>query len=149
LLALLNSGGPVFESANLQSWLLAPPEQIAVDSNIVVDAGHEQKRNVLTGQNPLGFQDVDEPSLVPGYTTKDEAGDDGDDTIHSPISFYRVPNCIQSKIAFPKDGDPEYVDLVFLAFIQPWVLLGLRFLGQHYNERRSSIHCRQVIHRAS
>jgi 2',3'-cyclic-nucleotide 2'-phosphodiesterase (5'-nucleotidase family) len=133
LLTLLNSGGPVFESASLESWLLAPPEQISIKENILSNGFDEYRQRFAVGQSPLGPQKSDEPSLVPGYTTKDDAGDDGDDTLHSPMSFYRVPNCVQSNIAFPADGDPETVDLVFLDFVQPWILLGLRFLGQKYN----------------
>ena len=135
LLTLLNSGGPVFESSNLQSWALAPPEQRAIRQNVVVDVhthgrGHYHQPNL---QNILRPQGSNEPALVPGYTTKDDAGEDGDDTLHSSLSFYRVPNCIQSEIAFPEDRNPEKVDLVFLSFIKPWVLLGMRFLGQTYN----------------
>ena len=33
----------------------------------------------------------------------------------------------------PEKGDPETVDLVFIDFVQPWVLLALQFLGQSYN----------------
>jgi hypothetical protein len=70
--------------------------------------------------------------LLPGYTTKDDAGDEGDDTLHAPISFYKVPNVIQSDLRFPEKGDPEMVDLVFIDFIQPWVLMALRFAGATY-----------------
>jgi 2',3'-cyclic-nucleotide 2'-phosphodiesterase (5'-nucleotidase family) len=133
LLAVLNSGGPVFESANLESWLLAPPEQISLKENRLSSGFDEYRQRLAVGQSPLGPSDSDEPILISGYTTRDDAGDDGDDTLHSPISFYRVPNCIQSDIAFPAEGDPEKVDLVFLDFVQPWILLGLRFLGQQYN----------------
>jgi hypothetical protein len=133
LLALINSGGPVFESASLEPWLLAPPEQISIKQNIPSINFDEYRQRLTVDQYPLGPQESDEPSLVPGYTTKDYAGDDGDDTLHSPISFYQVPNCVQSNIAFPANSDPETVDLVFLDFVRPWILLGLRFLGQKYN----------------
>jgi hypothetical protein len=33
----------------------------------------------------------------------------------------------------PEKSDPETVDLVFIDFIQPWVLTALRFTGQTYN----------------
>jgi hypothetical protein len=72
--------------------------------------------------------------LFPGYTTKDDAGSDGDDTIHSEIQFYSVPNCIQSLIGF-NDGDdhaPETVDLMYNEFIQKWILLALEYTGQKY-----------------
>jgi hypothetical protein len=72
--------------------------------------------------------------LFPGYTTKDDAGSDGDDTIHSEIKFYSVPNCIQSVIGFGEDDDqsPETVDLMYNEFIQKWILLALEYTGQKY-----------------
>jgi hypothetical protein len=130
VLKMLNSGGPVFEAAGLQSWALMPPEQISIHSDIIAPMRSEY--HAQGNQFPLASH-RSEPSLVPGYTTKDDGGDDGDDTIHSSISFYRVPNCIESKISFPEDGDPETVDLVFLDFVQPWILLALRFSGQKYD----------------
>jgi len=75
------------------------------------------------------------PDLTPGYTTKDDAGSDGDDTIHSPITFYSVPNCIQAKIGAIADGSAtDTVDVVYIEFIQPWILLAFRFLGLEYAE---------------
>ena len=89
----------------------------------------------------------DEPELLPGYTTLDDGGSDGDDTRHSPIKFYRVPNCIESRVGFPEctigenpaDAvrrdeceNPKTVDLVFIDFIQPYVLAVLTFLGTDY-----------------
>lgn len=87
----------------------------------------------------------DKPELLPGYTTVDDGGSDGDDTRHLPIKFYQVPNCIESRIGFPpctkgdnlgdifdKCEDPKTVDLVFLDFIQPYILAVLKFLGNDY-----------------
>lgn len=127
LLALLNNGGQIFghTAPELQSRMLPPPEQKDVQKDIVgdqYDYRHGGDQALLGALN-----------LTPGYTTKDDGGEDGDDTIHSPISFYRVPNCIESKVDFLDSGvDPETVDLVFLEFIQPWVLIGLKFLGFDY-----------------
>lgn len=83
----------------------------------------------------------EDPPSSPGYTTVDDLGSDGDDTIHSPIYFYTVPYFIQSQIDFPKtttaarkqNVDPEYVDIVFVDFIQPSILLALKFLGVEYH----------------
>jgi 2',3'-cyclic-nucleotide 2'-phosphodiesterase (5'-nucleotidase family) len=91
-------------------------------------------------QMPLGAdKDKDEPQ-VPGYTTHDDAGSDGDDTAHQPIVFYNVPNCVASNIGFDAsdDGDkPETLDLVYNEFIQDWVLLALRYLGINYGEENT------------
>lgn len=131
LLPLLNNGGPMLESAELQASQLAPPEQMSNTSDFIIPNIPVQDSPLAHGaQSPLISSD---PELVPGYTTKDDAGDDGDDTLHAPISFYNVPNCIQTTLAFPEKGDPETIDLVFVDYIQPWILAGLQFLGQTYN----------------
>lgn len=131
VLPLLNNGGPIFESSKLQTWQLAPPEQLAIHSDIIAPQLPIQDSFVSGAeQAPLL---PSSPNLVPGYTTKDDAGDDGDDTLHARISFYKIPNCIQSTVSMPEQGDPETVDLVFIDFIQPWVLTALRFAGQTYN----------------
>lgn len=86
--------------------------------------------------------------LLPGYTTVDDGGSDGDDTRHSHIKFYRVPNCVESRIGFASCSmgddplsqalteceDPKTVDLVFFDFIKPYVLAALTFLGTTYDE---------------
>jgi hypothetical protein len=129
VLPLLNNGGPIFETSEFRISHLAPPEQLAVHSDIIALPAQESL-NPGTAQSPLVLLS---PDLVPGYTTRDDAGDDGDDTLHAPISFYKIPSCIQSAVSMPEKGDPETVDLVFIDFVQPWVLLALQFLGQSYN----------------
>lgn len=94
--------------------------------------GIRQKQQlILDNENPL---------LSPGYTTIDDLGSNGDDTIHSPIYFYTVPYFIQSQIDFPKtavarkqDSDPDYVDIIFVDFIQPSILEALKSLGIGYH----------------
>ena len=92
-------------------------------------------------QVPLAVDDSEASPLTPGYTTIDDAGNDGDDTLHSKIKFYRVPNCVESRINFPRSSnslnadkvdDPETVDLLYGNFIEPFVLLALKFLGTDY-----------------
>lgn len=71
--------------------------------------------------------------LTPGYTTKDDAGTDGDDTKHSPIPSFKAPNCIEARVSFPQGADgesnPELVDVVYVDFIERYILLALTFLG--------------------
>jgi hypothetical protein len=136
ILELLNNGGPVFETSNLHTSQLAPPEQMSILEEITPET-HAQDQLMATHQQihivlPTGNKN---PDLIPGYTTKDEAGSDGDDTIHSPITFYRVPNCIQSPISFPAEGEPENVDLVFVDFIEPWILMALTFKGEKFGKQ--------------
>ena len=86
---------------------------------------------------------AEEPSLIPGYTTQDDAGSDGDDTVHSRIDFYNVPNCIQSAVGFDPaqtDEEPQTVDLMYNEFIQKWILLALQFVGQKYTSDDTEVY---------
>jgi hypothetical protein len=137
ILELLNNGGPVFETSSLHTSQLAPPEQLSVLEDITPESHVQYHGNGFGPQQEQTLlvlsQDDKSPDLIPGYTTKDEAGSDGDDTIHSPITFYRVPNCIQTPISFPAEGEPENVDLVFVDFILPWIMMALQFKGEKYS----------------
>ncbi|KAF5672768.1 5-nucleotidase [Fusarium heterosporum] len=72
---------------------------------------------------------LSKPDLTAGYTTVDDIGTDGDDTVHKPIKFYQQPNCIQAEIGMPEGGEPETVDFIFLDFLQPWVIPALKLAG--------------------
>ncbi|KAF4628447.1 hypothetical protein G7Y89_g9704 [Cudoniella acicularis] len=134
ILQLINRGGPVFEATEFSLSQLAPPEQMSILTDILVPQIPIHGAHKSGGaQVPFLLSSNEEPNLVPGYTTKDEGGDDGDDTIHAPIPYFRVPNVIQSALSFPAEGEPEKVDVVFVDFIQPWVLLALRFMGESYS----------------
>lgn len=97
----------------------------------------------------------DDKDLTPGYTTTDDSGTDGDDTIHAPITFYRVPNCIESRIAFSpasskipnpqtpislQSEDPTSIDLIYVDFIESYILLALKFLGTDYEEKDTGVY---------
>lgn len=88
-----------------------------------LEARSAQKSRIIRRQDT-------EPS--PGYTTRDDFGTDGDDTIHSPIPYYRQPNDLQANASFPTDGSmPETVDVVFLDFIQSYVINALNEGGEN------------------
>ncbi|KAL6718399.1 hypothetical protein ACLMJK_004488 [Lecanora helva] len=73
-------------------------------------------------------------TLTPGYSTKDDFGDDGDDTPHSPLPYYPQPDYIQGNGSFPTDGSsPAAVDLIFLDFFADDVLTILTGLGAEYS----------------
>ena len=134
ILMVLNDGANILKdiSPNLDEHSLTPPEQIGW-------AQIDDERGLST-QRPLGMQSIiqEKPNLTPGYTTSDDAGEDGDDAIHSPITYYKMPNCFESRIGTAKADDdeiPNKVDLVFIEFIQPWVLAALKFLGSEYEEK--------------
>ncbi|KAK5736515.1 hypothetical protein LTR17_007333 [Elasticomyces elasticus] len=72
---------------------------------------------------------------TPGYTTTDDFGTDGDDTIHSTIPYYSTPNDFQANGTFPADGSsPETVDLIFLDFIAEDVVNALSAAGANYTD---------------
>ena len=48
-------------------------------------------------------------------------------SLHSPIPFYAVPNCIQATIGFDIEKPPEIVDFVYNEFVQPWILLAMKY----------------------
>lgn len=144
VLSLINKGGEVFESAELKATFLAPPEQLSIHANVIAPQIPVKISSPDTGsQIPLAKSDS--PDLIPGYTTKDDGGDDGDDTVHAPISFFNVPNCIQSAISFPENGDPENVDMVFIDFIQPWVLLALQFSGAKFGSKDVELYRNETL----
>ena len=101
-------------------------------------------------QMPLGKDHAPDHDveLTPGYTTIDDAGSDGDDTVHAPIKFYRVPNALESRIGFSPattedsedSDDPVLVDLVYVDFIETYILLALKFLGTDYAERDTEVY---------
>lgn len=62
---------------------------------------------------------------TPGYTTCDDLGDDGDDTPHSAIPEYTQPAHVQVTAAFPQDGEPDKVDLIFSDFLGSRIVTAL------------------------
>ncbi|PFH55572.1 hypothetical protein XA68_18029 [Ophiocordyceps unilateralis] len=75
-------------------------------------------------------------SVTPGYVTTDDWGDDGDDTEHSKIPSFTIPNYWEARASFPVNGsEPDRVDVVFVDFIEKRVLDNL---GEGY---RNQVHC--------
>ncbi|MCJ1475518.1 hypothetical protein MMC13_004181 [Lambiella insularis] len=71
--------------------------------------------------------------ITPGYTTTDDFGSNGDDTIHSAIPYYSQPEYDQAEGGFPTDGStPAAVDLVFLDYFASDVVPILNGLGGTY-----------------
>lgn len=148
ILTLLNSGDNIFSSSDLNLNNLAPPEHLSYKTDILVPSiPISDLSPISNGQVPLfSTSPACKPDLIPGYTTKDDGGSDGDDTIHAPITFHRVPNCIESRINFPfTSSDPKTVDLVFIDFIKPWVLVALRFSGAEYTDEAVSIYRNETL----
>ncbi|KAJ5151770.1 hypothetical protein N7492_010065 [Penicillium capsulatum] len=137
IMEVLNKQSRVLQTAQTQwhsSLLpLSPPEQLGRAEDRIVEEDDPQNSSAAINQAgahqaPLAAH-RQEATLVPGYTTKDDAGTDGDDTIHSPVSFYRVPNCIQALLSANSSGVLETVDLVYIEFLQPYMALAGKFAG--------------------
>lgn len=129
LLNVLNNNAPILQDydSRLDPALLAPPEQNGFDR---LAATESRSKSYGAAQVPLTNLD----DLQPGYVTHDDTGDDGDDTAHLAIPYFRIPNCIQSEIDFPDDRDSvDTVDVVYNEFIEPWVILALRFVGAEFD----------------
>ncbi|KAJ3559628.1 hypothetical protein NPX13_g9507 [Xylaria arbuscula] len=111
----------------------------------IIMPSHAKFLDTSAGQQQPLVEDKDELELISGYTTKDDLGDDGDDAVHSPIKFYSVPNCIQSKATFPAAADPETVDLVFIDYVQPWIIPALKFSGGDYSSDDITVYLNSTL----
>ncbi|PGH23005.1 hypothetical protein AJ80_02920 [Polytolypa hystricis UAMH7299] len=127
---------------------LSSPEQQGKKETLPSFANHKFPSDMM-GQIPLSDTEPEDPKLIPGYTTTDDAGSDGDDTIHSPIDFYHVPNCIdafiplrETKSAVMEDPEepprPETVDLVYVDFIEPWINVAAKFVGLDFDVHKDT-----------
>lgn len=117
------------------SQSLAPPEQSA----------HQMQAHAHAHAKPLTQQQngqIQGTRIHPGYTTTDDAGTDGDDTVHSSISSYKVPNCIQAVIparpgSTSKPGSGS-VDLVYVDFIERFIVQAARAVSLDVDVPRDS-----------
>ncbi|KAI3323308.1 Metallo-dependent phosphatase-like protein [Xylariaceae sp. AK1471] len=105
-----------------------------VERDICVDPIVEPRSEIKRDENLLNSlrgvtrrQTVD---LVPGYTTTDDWGTDGDDTAHSQIPHYSIPDFFQGAAGFDANGETDVVDVVFVDFIESDVLA---ILGSGYS----------------
>ncbi|KAG5984433.1 hypothetical protein E4U55_004777 [Claviceps digitariae] len=130
VLAILNGADKILSSHGAETKFMAMPE-------LMFTSDHGQSPAVVAEEDDARLElrsvGVEDPKLLAGYTTKDDLGTDGDDTLHAAVPFYAMPNCVQSEINFPQDGKPETVDLIFIDFIQPWILPALKFAGGDYS----------------
>jgi len=133
IMEVLNRQNKILDTFESGSSLLplARPEDLARTGDFIVEEDVDTRPVYDTAelhQAPLSANRPDD-KIVPGYTTKDDAGTDGDDTVHSPISFYQVPNCIQALLSADTSGVPETVDLIYIEFVQPHLALAAKFAG--------------------
>ncbi|KAI1214510.1 Metallo-dependent phosphatase-like protein [Annulohypoxylon truncatum] len=123
LLQSLNKAG----ASQKRSLGVMPIERdICVDPSPVHLSGIKREEH---GEHPsiTRRQVVD---LVPGYTTKDDFGTDGDDTAHTGIPYYDIPDFFQGTAGFNESTTPDVVDVVFVDFIESDLLA---ILGSNYS----------------
>ncbi|KAF2761408.1 hypothetical protein EJ05DRAFT_530853 [Pseudovirgaria hyperparasitica] len=143
LLQLLNNEGPIVVDKALSASVSGSLHRLMPELPEIESGDDDNDKTIVVtplrkhkpyGQVPLGDK---KPELIPGYTTKDDAGDDGDDTLHSEIKFYNVPPCIQASIGLGDsdsetltDKEPQAVDVVYNEFLESWILLALEYLDE-------------------
>lgn len=66
-----------------------------------------------------------------GYVTYDDLGNDGDDTVHDPWTFFPTPNAIQASQNIPSEDGDNPIDVVFYDFLEPFLLDVLRKIEYH------------------
>lgn len=97
--------------------------------SLISDPSHSHDQDL----KPRGIVRRQTVTTTPGYTTTDDFGTDGDDTVHSKIPYYAQPNYVQGNASFPTDGTtPASVDVVFLDYFASTVVSILNKLGGKY-----------------
>lgn len=149
VIALLNHQGPMHwsEPRSRQLQSLTSPEQKSIqEQRTATNGGSYRQTHLNFDQQFLGSAGNDS-DLTPGYTTVDDAGDDGDDTAHSRISFYNVPSCFEAAVGFdPAQPDPpELVDLAYNEFVEDYILLALRYLGKNYDKGDTGLYLEATL----
>lgn len=129
VLSILNNGSffskRSLETRDFNFYNPALEVDTCTDPDLAHDYGFQKRSlgKIIRRQNT---------GITPGYTTKDDFGTDGDDTVHSSIPHYSYPDYFAANGSFPASGTPSTVDLVFLDFIAGDVLEVLTSLGSAY-----------------
>jgi hypothetical protein len=124
---ILNSGPFQKKKRNLSTadFNFSP---ILADRDTCIDPPLTHQYDGMTRRSKQGGRLIRRQSTAPtpGYTTTDDFGTDGDDTVHSKIPNYNQPNDLQANASFPLDGSmPKTVDLIFLDFIASYIVNAL------------------------
>jgi hypothetical protein len=127
VLAILNAGPFQKKKRDLDTadFNFSP---LLMDRDTCIDPPLTHQYDGLTRRSKQGGRLIRRQSTAPtpGYTTVDDFGTDGDDTVHSKIPNYSQPNDLQANASFPIDGSmPKTVDLVFLDFIASYIVNAL------------------------
>ncbi|KAL2826136.1 Metallo-dependent phosphatase-like protein [Aspergillus cavernicola] len=104
-------------------FIIDEPPESHMELRSLPDDDH--KRDILSS-----------PEHSPGYTTHDGLGDDGDDTLHSPIDEdERYMKIFWGNASFPNPKHyPPYFDVVFTSYLETKILDALKATGAPYKE---------------
>ncbi|KAI0157845.1 ser/Thr protein phosphatase family [Xylariaceae sp. FL1272] len=103
-----------------------------VERDICVDPIVEPRSEIKRDQGTVGTTRRQVVDLEPGYATTDDFGSDGDDTPHSAIPYYSIPDFFQGAAGFDENGQADVVDVIFVDFIESDVLA---ILGSEYSDQ--------------
>lgn len=110
-------------------YMQVPESDGCLDPTLSLISGSSHSHDL----KPRGIVRRQTVTNTPGYTTTDDFGTDGDDTVHSKIPYYAQPNYVQGNASFPTDGTtPATVDVVFLDYFASTVVSILNKLGGKY-----------------
>lgn len=90
------------------------PVERDICADPLVEPWSEVKRDGALSSSLRGVSRRQVVDLVPGYTTTDDWGTDGDDTAHSKIPYYDIPDFFQGAAGFDENGEADVVDVVFV-----------------------------------
>ncbi|KAJ5286623.1 hypothetical protein N7478_002309 [Penicillium angulare] len=126
-----------------------PKRSMTIDTTSSQMMGYDECDNI----SPFNSSDLLKPKSLfgrvlesstptPGYTTCDDLGDDGDDTPHTAIPEHAQPYYIQGEAAFPSDGTPETVDIIFSDFLDKAVISALNSQNpaKNYSKEDTSLY---------
>lgn len=172
LLDLLNRETQIFSGLDELSHdsFLGPPEDMGPTREVTFEKEMQPALPPNDQSAPFVFGDSQAPLASdgedlltrrdpePGYTTIDDAGTDGDDTIHAPIPFYRVPNCFSVDVlplswrqigGGRKDnndaGGDDTIDLIYNDFLESWIEAGSKYVGIDYDRSKVDVYMNSTV----
>ncbi|KAL1857706.1 hypothetical protein Plec18167_008791 [Paecilomyces lecythidis] len=119
--------------SSTHTWRSGQLKNLIYDKDFVP----KEARQGFSSQKSQQVLDSGTYPLIPGYTTVDAGGADGDDTIHSPIEEYQIPKCLGILVS-TDNVVPEDVDLVYVDFIEAKLSLAAEEVGLTVNVSRDS-----------
>ncbi|GME80180.1 unnamed protein product [Ambrosiozyma monospora] len=134
---ILNDAGYIIKSEGQETNMpeLSSPYQRALNRKL--ESIEQQNDFESSKQSPFNVLETISDSLLTaagklsyGYTTSDDLGDEGDDTIHKQLKLYQVPNVIQGyeepALGTNAFDSADFTDLVYYDFIESHIFWALK-----------------------